>query len=114
MNTLPWIQLNEEGQLEELIRLSETKAVGIYKQSHRCSVCRFIVKSFSMQWQLPTDQFPVYYFDVVEKRALSNMIAAKFNITHQSPQFIVLRHGRAVYHASGGDIDYADILLHLN
>lgn len=47
---------------------------------------------------------PVYMIRVIEQRRLSNAIAERFGIVHQSPQAILLRDGKAVWSASHGQI----------
>jgi bacillithiol system protein YtxJ len=43
---------------------------------------------------------PVYLVDVIAGRPLSRAIAARLDITHESPQAILLRSGTPVWHAS--------------
>ncbi len=43
---------------------------------------------------------PVYLVDVLAQRPLSQAIAARLGIRHESPQAIVLRQGKAVWDAS--------------
>lgn len=51
----------------------------------------------------------VYLVKVIESRALSNEIAARLGVRHESPQVILVRGGQAVWHASHGGIDGAAI-----
>ena len=37
--------------------------------------------------------------------ALSNALAEQFNVTHQSPQIIVVKNGKAVFNTSHNMID---------
>jgi len=41
-----------------------------------------------------------YFLDVLKNRELSDLVADKFLITHQSPQLIVLKEGAVVHHSS--------------
>ena len=43
---------------------------------------------------------PIYIVDVRAQRAVSNAIAARFALRHESPQVLLLRHGRLVWSAS--------------
>jgi bacillithiol system protein YtxJ len=43
--------------------------------------------------------------DLIEYRSISNEIASRFGVVHQSPQMIVLKNGKAVYDASHESID---------
>jgi monothiol bacilliredoxin len=42
----------------------------------------------------------VFLIDVLAQRPLSRRIAATLGIQHESPQVIVLRNGKPVWHAS--------------
>lgn len=43
---------------------------------------------------------PVALIKVIQSRALSNEIALRFGVTHQSPQVLLIRDGGAVWDAS--------------
>jgi bacillithiol system protein YtxJ len=45
-------------------------------------------------------EVPVYWVDVKGQRPLSQEIAARLGITHESPQAILLRAGAPVWHDS--------------
>ena len=47
-----------------------------------------------------------YYLVVQEERSLSNHVAEKLQIKHESPQAIIFKHGEAVWHASHWKITY--------
>lgn len=44
---------------------------------------------------------------VIEDRPVSNEIAARLGVKHESPQAILVRSGKAVWHASHGRITAA-------
>lgn len=41
-----------------------------------------------------------YFLDLLAHRDISNKIASDFEVTHQSPQMIVLKDGKAIKNAS--------------
>ena len=41
-----------------------------------------------------------YYLDVIAFRELSRMAAEKLDVSHQSPQLLMIKNGKCVYHAS--------------
>jgi len=63
-------------------------------------------RSLEQQWQLAEDELPVYYLDLLTYRPISNRIAELFSVQHQSPQLILIRDGKAIYHASHSEIDF--------
>ena len=77
--------------------LGATLAV-VYKHSSRCSV------SFGAHAQVARfardTTVPVYMLDVVDDRAISDYIAERMAVPHQSPQVILVCRGVAAWHAS--------------
>jgi len=49
--------------------------------------------------------------DLIAYRNISNKIADDFGITHQSPQILLIKNGKAVYNESHEGID-ANVLIH--
>lgn len=99
-----WIQLTDLGQLNEIIDLSTQKSVAIFKHSTRCSVSRMVLKQFENEFDLQDKVVP-YFLDLLEHRDISNEIASRFGVQHQSPQLIVIKDGKAIYNASHESID---------
>lgn len=99
-----WINLEDLGQLIEIIMTSEEKPVVIFKHSTRCSVSRMALKQFENEFNLE-GKMDAYYLDLIENRAISNEIASKFDVVHQSPQVLVIKNGKCIYNISHSDID---------
>ena len=99
-----WNNLEDLGQLNEIINASEEKPVVIFKHSTRCSVSRMALKQFENEFNLQ-DKMDTYYLDLIENRAISNEIAIKFGVVHQSPQLLVIKNGKCIYNISHSDID---------
>jgi len=97
--TVNWIPLTAESQLESLLNESEQKPVIVFKHSTRCSISRFALNDFELDWQLDWD-CNCYFLDLLEFRNISNLIAEKFQVMHQSPQVILLINREVVHHAS--------------
>ncbi len=107
-----WTLLTDLGQLNEIIDLSTTKPVLIFKHSTRCSISRMSLKQFENEFDLDEKVTP-YYLDLLENRNISNEIATKFNVEHQSPQLILIKEGVAVYNVSHSDIQVDDLRIKL-
>lgn len=109
---MDWNLLNEEQQLNEIKEKSKNKAVVIFKHSTRCSISRMALKQFEREFDLE-DKITPYFLDLLEYRIISNAIASLFNVTHQSPQILVIKNGISVYDASHGDIQVEDLKRYL-
>ena len=99
-----WIQLTDLGQLNEIVDSSTDKVVVIFKHSTRCSISRMVLKQFENEFDLQDKVVP-YFLDLLEHRDISNEIATRFEVQHQSPQLIVIKDGKAIYNASHESID---------
>lgn len=110
-----WIPLEHVGQLDELVAYSEQNTVLIFKHSSRCSVSRFALKQFERDFDIENlgTEVLVYFLDLLQYREISNEIAGRFQVTHQSPQLILVKNGKSVYDVSHSDIDAAEIALRL-
>jgi bacillithiol system protein YtxJ len=51
----------------------------------------------------------VYLLDLIAYRSVSNLIADKLSVVHQSPQALLLKDGKCIYNASHADINAAYI-----
>lgn len=102
-----WINLTDLGQLNEIVVASNEKPVVIFKHSTRCSVSRMALKQFENDFDAETLQCNVftYFLDLIEHRDISNEIAARFNVVHQSPQLLLIKEGKSVYDVSHNSID---------
>lgn len=98
-----FIELNSIEKLEQLFEESNAKPVVLFKHSVTCPI------SAGVYHEVSGVQADVNLVVVQTARHISNEIAAKTGIRHESPQAIVLKNGRAVYHASHYDITAEDI-----
>jgi bacillithiol system protein YtxJ len=99
---MEWKPLNRPEQLDEIITLSHQSPQYIFKHSTRCSIST--VAKNRLEKGVSGKEI-VYYLDLLSYRALSNEIADKWNVTHQSPQLLKIEKGVCTYHASHMDID---------
>ena len=101
---MQWNNLETISQLDELVALSQEQAVVIFKHSTRCSISRMALKQFENEFDF-SDLVQPYFLDLISFREVSNEIAARFGVVHQSPQLILIKEGKAVYDVSHSDID---------
>lgn len=92
-----WIALNEESQLIKLISNSSNKPSLIFKHSTRCGISRMALKSFEKEYSIDQSEVDIYFLDLLNYRDLSNEIADRLKIQHQSPQVLVLKNETVVY-----------------
>ena len=103
-SNINWIELTDLNQLDEIAATSNEKPVVIFKHSTRCSISRMALKQFEREFDLE-NVVDAYFLDLIAHRDISNEIAERFNVYHESPQLILIKNGKAVYDVSHSDID---------
>ncbi len=101
--SFPWEALNEINQIDKLINESLKNKVVIFKHSTRCGISRAVLKNFEKQTQVKSD-VKFYYLDLLNYREISNTLASRFEVIHQSPQVIVLKNGEVMAQGSHYEI----------
>ncbi|OHX67093.1 bacillithiol system redox-active protein YtxJ [Flammeovirga pacifica] len=104
-----WKTLNELDQLDQIIEESHNQRVMILKHSTRCSISSMALNRLERSWEEGNNVTP-YYLDLIQYRPISNAIAEKFGVEHQSPQVIVFENGKVVYSASHMGISYKEVV----
>lgn len=105
---LPWIPLTDQEQLGEIEERSKTKTQVIFKHSTRCGISRMVLKQFSNEI-IADIRADLYYLDLLSYRALSEAVSHRFEISHQSPQVLVIKNGTTIANASHGDINNLEL-----
>jgi bacillithiol system protein YtxJ len=102
---VPWHVLSKMEQVDEIIEVSKTTPVAIFKHSTRCGISRGVMKIFERNYILTDKQLKLYYLDLLENRGISNEIATRFKVHHESPQIIVIKNGVVVHYDSHHSIE---------
>jgi bacillithiol system protein YtxJ len=96
-------ELRQEHDLEQLLERSKTNPVLIFKHSTQCAISDEVHSEFlSFAEQAQGLESTVVL--VIENRRLSNAIAQRFGIRHESPQALLIKDARVVWHASHWNI----------
>ena len=97
---LSWTPLKDKNQLEQLIKNSQMKPVAIYKHSTRCGTSAAVKHRLERLWDIPPAALDMYYLDVIRQKLLSDQVASCLNITHASPQLLLLSDGKVIFETS--------------
>jgi bacillithiol system protein YtxJ len=106
-----WKNLETETELNNLVNLSFTKPQAIFKHSTRCSIS--IVAKNRLD-KNDSNLIDFYYLDLLLYRNLSNLVAEKWNVYHESPQVILIKNGICIYDESHSSIYFDDIIEAVN
>lgn len=99
----PWIELISLNQLDE-IKQNKNEVCIIFKHSTRCAISRSVLSKFEKKFENEKEGVRYYYLDLLNFRTISNDIASRFEVLHQSPQMIELKNGIVQRTASHYDI----------
>lgn len=98
---IPWHSLTSMEQLEEMKKESYQTKIAVFKHSTRCGISKMVLRKFENEFAPEMEGIvKLYFLDLLLHRDISNEIAQRFNVPHQSPQLIVLQDGKAIFNAS--------------
>jgi bacillithiol system protein YtxJ len=107
---MEWNTINTVSELETAINGSENAWIGLFKHSTRCSISATALDRLERNWDKVNGKIKPYYIDLIAHRDVSNAVQEKLEIAHESPQFILVKDGKAVYHESHFGIQVDEIL----
>ncbi|MFN3640136.1 MAG: bacillithiol system redox-active protein YtxJ [Flavobacterium sp.] len=110
---IKWRLLTDLAQLNELIELSHQQPVVIFKHSTRCSISRFVLKSFENEYDFSEEELLPYFLDLLSNRNISNEITTRFEVMHQSPQILLIKDGVCVFDSSHENIHVESLRKYL-
>ncbi|MDX1363588.1 MAG: bacillithiol system redox-active protein YtxJ [Arenibacter latericius] len=109
VKNVPWIPLASMDQLSEIEEKSTQKPQIIFKHSTTCGISRMVMNRFNEGYALDSDQVDLYYLDLHSYREISNEVAHKFQIMHESPQLLIIKNGVVVAHDSHSGISQLNL-----
>lgn len=101
-----WLELNSPEQVEEIVYQSSLSPVLIFKHSTTCSISLMVKMRLDQQWSF---DIASYYLDLKKFREVSNLVANKFHVHHESPQVLIIKDGECIFDASHFDIQVPEL-----
>ncbi len=110
MSGVNWNELDRISLLDQIIQVSEHFDVLIFKHSTICSLSVMVKNRLERDWNDNelVDVKP-YFLDLRVFREVSNDVAHRFAVPHQSPQVLIIRNGSCIYDNSHYGISYSDL-----
>lgn len=109
-DSFPWLVLEDGNQIDAIAMQSFQAPVVIYKHSTRCAISSVVLHRMERNAELQKVSATYYFLDLIRYRDISNQVAARFGVRHESPQVILISNGRVIWHGSHGEITPAHIL----
>ena len=104
---MPWSKstgnLPEIDSVEECNSLMGKELVVFFKHSPTCPVS-WMAHREVMRLRTEQPELPLYLVSVRRRRDVARLIEERTGVRHESPQILVLRHGRVVGSASHDDV----------
>jgi bacillithiol system protein YtxJ len=113
-----WHKLTDISQLQDIIDISQEQSANgltvlIFKHSTRCSISSMALNRLESKWK-DDQKIKPYFLDLLAHRDISNEIASIFKVEHASPQVLLIRNGKCIYHNSHNGISVSEILEAIN
>ena len=102
-----WIELKSNSQIKEIVEKSKAKPQVIFKHSTRCSISA--MAKGRLERGLAPGNADFYFLDLINYRNISNQVSSEFDVSHESPQILIIRNGECVYDESHGSITMDEI-----
>ena len=104
---VPWNTLNSVDQLNEIDKASNDKPVLLFKHSTSCPISAMALSRFERAYQKDAS-FDLYYLDLIAFREVSNEIAQRYQVIHESPQILLIKNGKASFNTSHTAISFEE------
>ena|SRR5438874_3262431 len=93
------VDLRQDRDLDQILEKSKTDPVLIFKHSTQCPISTQAYEEFT-DFAAGAGDLLCGVVLVIENRRLSNAIAERFKVRHESPQALLIKNGHPVWHAS--------------
>ena len=100
-----WNLLSDENLLQDLVKLSFSEKVLIFKHSTRCSISTMSknrLESVGEDSKIKN----CFLLDILNYREISSKIESDFKVIHESPQVLIIQNGECIYNASHNEINW--------
>ena len=98
-------ELTSMEQLDAVLQASVGEPQYLFKHSTTCPISSSAYREVEAYLRSRGEGGPpVHLVKVIESRPVSNEIAARLGVTHQSPQMILVDNGAGIWNASHGSI----------
>ena len=94
-----FLRLDLPEQMDQLVERSFAQPVIIFKHSPACGTSAYAFDELETYRQDPSAH-EVYLVDVLRNRPLSQALAVRFRVHHESPQLLLVVDGKVAWHTS--------------
>lgn len=95
-----WKTLESIDMVSLIGEMSYAKKQAIFKHSTRCSTSSMILNRLEREFDISEEKMDVYFLDLIKYREVSDDIADRWNVKHESPQLLIIENDHVIYHNS--------------
>lgn len=108
---IKWLLLTDIQQLKQVDEFSKTKKVLLFKHSTRCSISSAALGRIERNWKTENEnQLLAFYLDLIRYRDISDAIAERYGVIHQSPQALIISDGKCIFSQTHSAIRLEELL----
>ena len=105
-----FVELNDIDELKSLINDSGRSPLVIFKHSVTCPISMNAFREMTQFQAQNTEQATLRMIVVQRARAVSDAVEGALGVRHESPQVILVRSGKVVWHESHYDVTSENLL----
>tara|TARA_R110000868_G_scaffold383578_6_gene650643 strand:- start:20729 stop:21112 length:384 start_codon:yes stop_codon:yes gene_type:complete len=105
-----WFQISTTQEADGVINASNKKTQVILKHSNSCGVSFFAKKGLDSIPPEDLSNAEMYIVDVIRDRNLAYYLADRFSIRHESPQVLVIKNEKVIWHGSHNEVNDKNLL----
>ena len=109
-----WHTITSKEDVNRIMTQSNEQTVAIFKHSTRCGISHSVLNHLIESLEQADEQLEISYLDLIKYREVSDYIRDQLEVAHQSPQLIIIRDNKAIYHSSHHAIRLENILSEIN
>lgn len=100
-----WVETTDIEAIERIIHRSNRTPQFIYKHSTQCGVSSHAYRELSKVTNDLKPHVEINYVDVIKNRDVSNEIAKRLDVKHESPQLLLVQSNKVVWNVTHYDIE---------
>lgn len=104
-----WKALQSIAEVDALAQRSASVPCVIFKHSTRCNISYIAKHRLEQKWDFPEQEVEAYYLDLLAFRPVSNYVAERFAVPHESPQLLLICQGECVAESSHLEISVEEL-----
>jgi len=106
---MPWPELTHLSQVDEWLERSFHQPILFFKHSTSCSISAAAYGRLERGIADLPENFQLVYLDLLAHRDISQALAERCGVRHESPQLILVKNGKASWHASHFDVRLSNV-----